>query len=170
MEPNGKNVKDDDRYKKVRRNKKTPENQGSGNVEKVEDATAVVAKDETVVEEKQEKQDKQDKKVKKATGKFAGNEKTEMLNTLVNNLYDIQKVRIAVENRNRALQEKSKELIFNDHASRMKKLEKDTVKEIGFEISKFKISEWMLGQRGIGPSLAGQTIAIIRDVGRFSNV
>jgi hypothetical protein len=52
----------------------------------------------------------------------------------------------------------------------MKKLEKDTVKEIGFEISKFKISEWMLGQRGIGPSLAGQTIAILRDVGRFSNV
>lgn len=97
-------------------------------------------------------------------------EETEMLSTFVNNLYDIQKVRISIENRNRALQEKSKELIFIDHATRMKKLEKDTVKEIGLEISKFKISAWMLGQRGIGPSLAGQTIAIIRNVGRFSNV
>ena len=110
------------------------------------------------------------KDVKSGGGKYVGNEKTEMLNTLVNNLYDIQKVRISVENRNRALKEKSKELIFNDHAARMKKLEKDTVKEIGNEISKFKISTWMLGQRGIGPSLAGQTIAILRDVERFVNI
>ena len=106
----------------------------------------------------------------KKSAKFAGNVETEMLNTLVNNLYDIQKVRISIENRNRALQEKSKEAIFNDHATRMKKLERDTVKEIGNEISRFKISEWMLGQRGIGPSLSGQTIAIIRDIERFANV
>ena len=165
-------AKDNNRYKKVRKNKKIDENKeaksGGGGVGEVGDTPiAVTTKDETVTDDKQEKQGK---KVKKASDKFAGNEKTEMLNTLVNNLYDIQKVRIAVENRNRALLDKNKELIFNDHASRMKKLEKDTVKEIGFEISKFKISEWMLGQRGIGPSLAGQTIAIIRDVERFSNV
>ncbi len=107
---------------------------------------------------------------KSGKGKYVGNEITEMLNTLVNNLYDIQKVRIAIENRNRALLEKNRELIFNDHVSRMKKLESDTVKEIGIEIGKFKITKWMTGQRGIGTSLAGQTIAIIRDIGRFSNV
>jgi hypothetical protein len=164
MEPE-KPVKDTNRYKKVRKNKGTDENKEPGNVGKVEETATT--KDSAVVDGKQ---GGQDKKAKKVSDKFAGNEKTEMLNTLVNNLYDIQKVRIAVENRNRALLDKNKELIFNDHASRMKKLEKDTVKEIGLEISKFKISGWMLGQRGIGPSLAGQTIAIIRDVGRFSNV
>ncbi len=110
------------------------------------------------------------KKAKKTNDRFAGNEETEMLNTLVSNLYDIQKVRISIQNRNRALKEKSKEEIFNDHAARMIKLERDTVKVISNEISKFKISEWMLGQRGIGPSLAGQTIAIIRNVERFANV
>jgi hypothetical protein len=140
MEPDEKYKQD--KYKRVRKNKK-----GGGDVSG----------------------DKQDKKVK-TTGKFVGHEKTEMLNTLVNNLYDIQKVRISIQNRNRALQEKSKEEIFNDHAARMIKLEKDTVKVISNEISKFKISEWMLGQRGIGPSLAGQIIAIIRDIGRFANV
>lgn len=141
-----------ERYRKVRKNKKVDVDgeQKTDDVKKVDG-------------------DKKTGEVKK-TGKFVGHEKTEMLNTLVNNLYDIQKVRISIENRNRALQEKSKELIFNDHAARMKKLEKDTVKEIGNEISKFKIAEWMLGQRGIGPSLAGQTIAIIRDVERFANV
>ncbi len=174
---------DVDRYKRVRKSRNMVVNQGSvvaENVEKKENAAVVsdgtvanygtTTNDGNVADNRKDKQCKQDKKTKKIVDKFAGNEKTEMLNTLVNNLYDIQKVRIAIENRNRALQEKSKELIFNDHASRMKKLEKDTVKEIGFEISKFKISEWMLGQRGIGPSLAGQTIAIIRDVERFSNV
>jgi len=148
MEPDEKYNKD--KYKKVRKSKKVSGDANSPG---------------TNVDE-----GKDDKKAKKAADKFAGNEKTEMLNTLVNNLYDIQKVRIAVENRNRALLDKNKELIFNDHASRMKKLEKDTVKEIGNEISKFKISGWMLGQRGIGPSLAGQTIAIIRDIERFANV
>ena len=129
--------------------------------------------EEPVVSDETARSEKQAKSAKKSSAgkdKFAGNEKTEMLNTLVNNLYDIQKVRISVENRNRALQEKSKELIFNDHAVRLKKLERDTVKEIGIEISKFSISTWMTGQRGIGPSLAGQTIAIIRDIERFSNV
>jgi len=165
---NQEEAKNDEKYKRIRKNRKNDESKEPGSAGKVEEtAKTVTGNDETVVDGKQ---GKQDKKTKKSTDKFAGNEKTEMLNTLVNNLYDIQKVRIAVENRNRALLDKNKELIFNDHASRMKKLEKDTVKEIGLEISKFKISEWMLGQRGIGPSLAGQTIAIIRDVGRFSNV
>jgi hypothetical protein len=150
MEPDEKYKQD--KYKRVRKGKKV-----GGDVSEDKKDGEVVSGD------------KQDKKVKK-TGKFVGNEKTEMINTLVNNLYDIQKVRISIQNRNRALQEKSKEAIFNEHATRMIKLERDTVKEIGNEISKFKISEWMLGQRGIGPSLAGQTIAIIRDIERFANV
>ena len=145
-------------YKKERRPRESGVSPESG--EKVGDSGP----------EKTEKREATAKKVSPGKGKFAGNEKTEMLNTLVNNLYDIQKVRISVENRNRALQEKSKELIFNDHAVRLKKLERDTVKEIGVELSNFSISTWMTGQRGIGPSLAGQTIAILRDVGRFSNV
>ncbi len=169
---------EDNRYKKVRKSKKVGDSpkiengdpkigNGDPNIANggIGNDSPKIGNDAKIIE------DKRDTKTKKPVkDKYVGNEKTEMLNTLVNNLYDIQKVRISVENRNRALQEKSKELIFNDHVSRMKKLEKDTLKEIGNEIGRFKISEWMLGQRGIGASLAGQTIAIIRDIERFSNV
>lgn len=95
---------------------------------------------------------------------------TETLNTLVNNLYDVQKVRIGMANRNLALQGKSREEIFEEHVARLKKLEKDIVNEMKYEIAQFPISEWLLGQRGIGVSLTGQTIAIIRYIGRFNNI
>lgn len=94
----------------------------------------------------------------------------EILNTLVNNLYDVQKVRIGVANRNIALKEKGKEEIFQNYVLQLKKVERDIVKEMKGQITQFPISTWMLGQRGIGPSLTGQTIAIIRDIGRFANI
>lgn len=94
----------------------------------------------------------------------------EILNTLVNNLYDVQKVRIGMSNRNQALEEKDKEEIFENHVLQLKKVERDIVKEMKGQITQFPISVWMLNQRGIGPSLAGQTIAIIRDIGRFDNI
>jgi len=159
----------DEKYKKDRRYKRTKNDKKIGIEDEIKEGD--VKKEGVGVEKGGEvKKIEKEGGIKKTSGRFTGNEKTEMLNTLVNNLYDIQKVRISIENRNRALQEKSKEEIFNDHAMRMKKLERETVKEIGNEISKFNISTWMVGQRGIGASLAGQTIAIIRDVERFANV
>lgn len=94
----------------------------------------------------------------------------EVLNTLVNNLYDVQKVRIGMSNRNQALEEKNKEEIFQNHVLQLKKVERDIVKEMKGQITQFPISTWMLSQRGIGPSLTGQTIAIIRDIERFANI
>lgn len=94
----------------------------------------------------------------------------DVLNTLVNNLYDVQKTRIGMSNRNQALEEKNKEEIFENHVLQLKKVERDIVKEMKDQITQFPISTWMLSQRGIGPSLTGQTIAIIRDIERFANI
>ncbi len=98
------------------------------------------------------------------------NKNVETLNALVNNLYDVQKTRIGMSNRNQALQEKDREEIFDEYVVRLKKLEKDIVKDMQGLITQFSISTWMLGQRGIGPSLTGQTISMIRDIGRFDNI
>lgn len=98
------------------------------------------------------------------------NGNVEALNTLVNNLYDVQKVRIGMANRNLALRGKSREEIFEEHVARLKELEKDIVDEMKREITQFPISEWLLRQRGIGISLTGQTIAIVRDISRFNNI
>lgn len=100
-----------------------------------------------------------------------GNSKNiETLNALVNNLYDVQKVRIGMANRNLALEQKSREEIFDEHVVRLKKLERDIVKEMQGQITQFPISGWLLAQRGIGPSLTGQLLAIIRDIERFGNI
>lgn len=94
----------------------------------------------------------------------------ETLGALVNNLYDVQKVRIGMANRNLALEQKSREEIFDEHVVRLKKLERDIVKEMQGQITQFPISGWLLAQRGIGPSLTGQLIAIIRNIERFANI
>lgn len=96
---------------------------------------------------------------------------------VVRRLYDAQKLRIQSDLRlQRLIRE---EIVLKEEAEKTfgqaRKLEEDTEKEyeriVWREIRNERIvKEWLIRVRGIGPRLAGLLVALIGDIGKFSNV
>jgi hypothetical protein len=88
------------------------------------------------------------------------------LHQIVSVFYDVQHLRITILNRFNATK-------FNELANYVKylsRLENDIVKYMKKLLEGFPISEWILKQKGISYSLAGQLVGIIGDIGKFDNV
>ncbi len=87
------------------------------------------------------------------------------------NFKDLQKVRIAIENRMRAF--KSWELdirLLEEQFKTIEKLELKTEKKLVATVKNEKIFSWLKEIRGVAGSTAAQLIAVISDISKFDTV
>ncbi|MFA5014007.1 MAG: transposase [Actinomycetota bacterium] len=98
-----------------------------------------------------------------------------MQSGLIEDYYDIQHIRIEMENQVRAYkQSKAKmdeAILKKDYAKRMLAIEKDIAKDLKNSIKGIAIYEkWLKNISGIGPVLAAGLIAWIKDIKRFETI
>ena len=88
------------------------------------------------------------------------------LNKLVMSMYDVQHMRILIENRFRGTD--NNELI--EFVKGMNGLETGVKELIESETKTYPIHEWIIAQKGLSYGIAGQLIGLLHPISRFDNI
>lgn len=88
------------------------------------------------------------------------------LHKLVSSMFDVQKLRISLENRFRGMND-NKLIAFIEG---MGSLEGNVKGIIKGDVQQYPIHKWIIAQNGLSFDLAGQLIGLIHPISRFSNI
>lgn len=88
------------------------------------------------------------------------------LNKTVMTLYDIQQMRIVIGNRFKATGE-NRHIAYIDG---MRSLEENILKDVKAQTKTYPIHEWIISQKGLSYSMAGQLIGLLHPISRFDNI